>query len=94
MGLALSYLTLAGGLLFAAGLLSIALRLIRADKIEGKKSAVRTPKILDALLGRARTRDDWIPDARVQAGMVYNKRKGRLEISGRLSRDTFDRVFR
>jgi hypothetical protein len=34
-----------------------------------------------------------MPDARVKGGIIYNRRKKRLEISGRLSDDSFKRVF-
>lgn len=94
MALVSSYLILAGGFFVAAILLSIAIRLLRADKIESKKSAARVLSMWSAVLGQARTRDDWIPDARVKGGMIFNKGKKRLEISGRLSEDSFDRVFR
>jgi len=94
MTLILSYLILGWGLLVAALLLGIGVRLLRADKVESKKSAARVSSVWDAILGRARIRDDWMPDARVKGGMIYNKDKKRLEISGRLSHDSFDRVFR
>jgi hypothetical protein len=94
MTLFLSYLALGGGLIMAALLLSFAIRLARADRVESKKSAGRSRSIKDAILGRARMHEDWIPDARVKGGMIYDKNKKRLEISGRLSDDSFDRVFR
>jgi len=90
----LSYLILAGGLLFSAALLTLGLKLLRADRMEGKKSALRAPSVLDAILGRSRMTEDWIPDGRVKGGMVYNHKENRLEISGRLSTDSLDRVFR
>ena len=93
MTLFTSYLVLGGGLFVAAALLSFAVRLLRADKVESKKSANRVRSIKDAIMGRARMHDDWMPDARIKGGMIYNKNEKRLEISGRLSDDTFNRVF-
>jgi hypothetical protein len=94
MSLIFSYMILAIGLVIAAWLFSFAIRLFRSDKIEARKSAARTPSLKDAILGRARAKDDWIPDARVKGGMVFNRKKNRIEISGRLSDDSLDRVFR
>lgn len=94
MNLIASYLVLAGGIIAAAGLLRVAVRLMRVDKIESKKSAARASTGWSAVRGRARTRDDWIPDARVKAGLIYNRGEKRLEISGRLSDDSLDRIFR
>ncbi len=94
MDLLISYAILAGGIIVAAILARFALRLLTVDRIESKKSAARVSSLVDALMGRARTREDWLPDARVKGGMIYNKKKKRLEISGRLSDDSFDRVFR
>ena len=94
MTLFFSYLVLGGGLLLSALLASIAIRLWLADKIESKKSAARSASIKDAVLGRARMSEDRIPDARVKGGMIFNRKKKRLEISGRLSDESFDRVFK
>jgi hypothetical protein len=94
MNLYLSYLALGVGLLITALLLRFAFRLWRVDSIEGKKSAARASSIRNAVRGRARMHEDWIPDARVKGGMIYNKKAKRLEISGRLSDESFDRVFR
>jgi hypothetical protein len=93
MTLFLSYVALGAGLFAVATLLSVAYRVYRSDKIEGNKSAARASSLTDLLLGRARTREDWIPDARVKGGIIYNKRKRRIEVSGRLSDDSLDRVF-
>jgi hypothetical protein len=89
-----SYLVLGGGLIVSAALFSVAVRLARANRLEAKKSAYRSRSVKDAILGRARMHEDWLPDARVKGGMIYNRSKKRLEISGRLSDDSFDRVFR
>ena len=89
-----NYIGLAIGLAFTAIFLNLAICLLRADRLERKKSAARTGSISDAVMGRARTSDDWIPDGRVRGGMIYNRRKKRLEVRGRLSRDALDRVFR
>lgn len=78
----------------SALLLNLSYRLFRADRVESEKSAARTGTLLNALLGRARIHDDWAPDARVQGGMLFNRRKKRIEICGRLSKDSLDRVFR
>jgi hypothetical protein len=93
MSLVTSYLVVGGGLVLSALLLSFALRLWRVNKIEATKGAARSRSIREAILGRARMDEDWIPDARIKGGLVYNKKKKRLEISGRLSDDSFKRVF-
>jgi hypothetical protein len=90
----LSYIILAVGLVLAAWCFGFAIRLLRADRVEGRKSAARAVSLTNALLGRLRTRDDWMPDARVKAGMTYNTNKDRIEVGGRLSDDSLDRVFR
>lgn len=87
------YLFLALGLLAASACIGVAVRLLRTDRLERKKSAKRASSIRDAIMGRSRTVDDWIPDARIKAGMIYNKKRKRLEVSGRLSEDSFNRVF-
>lgn len=92
--LVLSYFALGVGLFFAAIPLVFVVKILRSDRMEGKKSAARVAGVTDAVLGRSRTRDDWIPDGRVKGGMVYNRRKKRLEVCGRLSDDSLDRVFR
>jgi hypothetical protein len=94
MNLLLSYTALGAGLALSAILLSIASRIIRADKFESRRGADRARSLKDVILGHARTHDDWIPDARVKGGLIYNKRKKRIEVSGRLSDDSLDRVFR
>lgn len=81
--LLLSYAGLAFGLIFSAALISIGVRLLLADKLEAKKSAARVSTIKDAVLGRARAMDDWVPDGRVKCGLIYNRKKNRLEASGR-----------
>jgi hypothetical protein len=93
MNMFLSYLALGVGLLLTALLLRLAIKLLRVDSIEGEKSASRASSIKEAIRGRARMHEDWIPDARVKGGMIYNKRAKRLEISGRLSDESFDRAF-
>lgn len=92
--LILNYIGLAIGLVVAVWLFRLAFRLLTLDKPEAKKSAARAPSFWAAVLGRSRTMDDWVPDGRVKAGMVYNRRKKRLEMSARLSDDSLDRVFR
>jgi hypothetical protein len=89
-----SYIALGTGLIVGAWLLRLGWRLINADRLESSKSASRAPTLKDALFGRFRTKDDWMPDARVKGGMIYNKRKKRIQITGRLSDDSFNRVFR
>lgn len=92
-GLGASYLALLAGI--AAGVLcfGIAYKFFRADKLELKKNHARAPVLRDALNGQARTSDDWMPDARVQGGMAFNPKHGRIEIKGRLSDDSLDRAF-
>jgi hypothetical protein len=94
MSLTASYLILAVGIAIAAIFLKLAVRLIRADAVESRKSAARVRTFADALLGRALIRDDLLPDARVQGGIVYNEKENRIEVSGRLSSESLGRVFR
>lgn len=90
----LNYIGLAAGLAISALFLSFAIRLLRVDKLESKKSAARVDSLGDAVMGRARAREDWMADGRVKGGMIYNRKQKRLEICGRLSNDTLNRVFR
>lgn len=86
---------LLAGLFLSAFLFNLALRLTRVDVEESDKSASRVANSLrKAVTGRALSVDDWLPDARVKAGLVYNKNAKRLEISGRLSNESFGRIFR
>ena len=94
MSLLWSYIFLFVGSIVSGMVLSVVLWLRRADRLEASKSAARVDSMKAALLGRARTTDDWIPDARVQGGMIFNKKHNRFEVSGRLSDDTFSRIFR
>ena len=88
------YLWLLGGTAISAISTNIAYRLWTANKRESQKNSARSGSLLNALRGRTRVHDDWIPDARVKGGMVFNRRKNRIEICGRLSNDSLDRVFR
>ncbi|MHC4040604.1 hypothetical protein [Bradyrhizobium sp. 23AC] len=92
--LALNYLGLAVGLSLAAVMFSIAYKLFRLNRFEAKKSALRVKGVSDAVMGRARTRDDWLPDGRIKGGMIFNRRDNRIEVCGRLSDEAFDRIFR
>lgn len=92
--LVFSYILVAIGIFFSAALVGLAMKVLSADKTEAKRNAARAPKASDVLMGRAKTREDWLPDARVKGGMVYNRRIGRIEICGRLSDDSLDRVYR
>lgn len=92
--LALNYLGLAAGLTLVALLLLIAYKLFRLDRFEAKKGASRVKGVSDAVMGRARTRDDWMPDGRVKGGMIFNRRDNRIEVCGRLSDEAFHRIFR
>lgn len=89
-----SFIILTAGFSIAAVALVFAYKFVRADKIELRKSQTRMSDVKSVLLGRAKTRDDWIADARVQGGMIFNRKAKRFEITGKLSNDTLDRVFR
>ncbi len=78
----------------AAILLSIAYKLFCLDRFEAKKGASRVRGVSDAVMGRARPRDDWMPDGRIKGGMIFNRRENRIEVSGRLSDEAFDPIFR
>ncbi len=94
MHIALSYVIFIVSIVAAILCFKVALTLTRVDKTESKKSAARVSSVVNAILGRVRTHDDWMPDARVQGGLMFNQRKGRIEITGRLSDSTLDRLFR
>ncbi len=94
INLTVSYIILIAGILVAAGFFRFAIRLYRADRVESRKSAARVNSLADALRGRAQTRVDFLPDARVKEGMIYNRRKKRIELSGRLSFQSLERIFR
>jgi hypothetical protein len=81
-------------LILGAILAKLGWEIIHADRVEVSKNCARAGNWRDILLGRVRTKDDWLPDSRVQGGMVYNRRKQRIEISGRLSVESLHRVFK
>ena len=81
-------------LIIAAVLAKFGLTLLRADPLEAEKNASRTRSFKDALLGRVQIHNDWLPDARVQGGMVYDQAQDRIEICGRVSDESLDRTFR
>ena len=89
-----SFFFLAGFLMVAVAAFAISFKFLTVDRLEAKKNRVRVSDISTAIRGRAKTREDWIPDARVQGGMIFNKKKKRIEIAGRLSDDSLDRAFR
>lgn len=90
----MSYLILVVGSSAAAFAFGVAWLLSRVDRSESIKSAARTKRMRDAVRGHASLHDDWVPDARIKGGMVYNKSKRRLEICGRLSEDSLERIYR
>lgn len=92
--LALNFLGLAAGLTAAAIFASFAIKLFRIDRFEAKKGSNRVGGISDAVMGRARPNDDWMPDGRIKGGLIYNRKENRLEVCGRLSDEAFDRIFR
>lgn len=69
-------------------------KMVFADHNELRKNQRRSRTLASAILGRAKTRDDWLPDARVQGGMVFSRKHNRIEISGKLSNESLDRAFR
>jgi hypothetical protein len=90
-----SYFALMAGFSVAFSFFALAVSLVfRTDKIEVQKSRARASTVSDVMQGQARTSDDWMPDARVQGGMKFNRKKHRIEISGRLSDDSLERAFR
>lgn len=90
----MGYLVITGGVAAAVWLVRFALAILRVNPIEASKSAARTRTWRDALFGQARLQDDWLPDARVQGGMVFNPQYNRIEICGRLSDDSLRHTFR
>jgi hypothetical protein len=90
----MSFVALSIGVAGAAMSAVFAYKFFRADKLELRKSQTRSRSLTSAINGKAKTRDDWLPDARVQGGMVFNRANRRIEITGKLSNDSLDRVFR
>lgn len=75
-------------------LIRIGLSGFRIDRTEAGKNRARIDSWRDIVMGRVRPKDDWMPDSRVQCGMVYNHRENRLEVSGRLSVESLKRGIR
>jgi len=90
----MNYILLAIGLGFAVWLIRLGLQFLTLDQIEASKSSLRARTITDAVLGKVRVQDDWLPDARVQGGMYFNKKRNRIEICGKISDDSLRRTFR
>lgn len=66
----------------------------KLDQNEIEKNASRIKGgLLSVIRGEAEVHHDWMPDARVKGGMVYNKRKNRLEVSGRISLEASRSMF-
>jgi hypothetical protein len=74
-------------------LLRLAWRLIRFDSSEYEKSRARYKSLGAVLRGEARVKRDTVPDGRVRAGLVYNKKLRRFEANGKLSNQVVDRVL-
>lgn len=68
-------------------------RLVRVDQIEYEKMRARFPSFVGMLLGQTRVKRDTVPDGRVRAGIVYNKKEGRIEPQGKLNDDVIDRIL-
>ena len=81
-------------IIVAAIIFRFGLALLRADKLEVEKNASRVRTWKDAIFGRVQIHDDWLPDARVQGGMIFNEAENRIEICGRLSDESLERTFR
>lgn len=90
----ISFIALSAGFAGAAFSSVFAYKFWNADKLELRKSQTRSRSLASVVNGRAKTRDDWLPDARVQGGMIFNRKDRRIEITGKLSNDSLDRVFR
>ena len=93
MSLGTSYAALVIGGAFCAPIVGVVWRLMGADRLESEKSASRAPSLKAVLLGRARFQDDTMPDARVQAGLICNVKANRMEISGRVARESLGHIF-
>jgi hypothetical protein len=81
---------------FFLGVLFIVIGLsgFRVDRTEAGKNCARIESWTDVLMGRVRPKVDWMPDSRVQCGMVYNRKEHQLEVSGRLSVESLKRGIR
>ena len=73
------------GSLLVALIAGVSLRLLVGNRREASKNAARVGGVRAALNGQALVREDWLPDARVSEGMVYNADAHRIEINGRIS---------
>ncbi|GAB2186340.1 hypothetical protein [Roseibium sp. LAB1] len=92
----MAYVQLAGALGLAAvavTLLRLAYALAKYDRLEYEKSRARYPSFLAALKGQARVKRGELPDGRVRAGIVYNRKAHRIELNGKLRDDVVDNVL-
>ncbi|WP_256753318.1 hypothetical protein [Mesorhizobium sp. Mes31] len=80
-----------GGLSLA--IFRLAYRLMRYDRVEYEKSRARYPSMYAAISGKAEVRRSDVPDGRVRAGIVYNKKHNRIETNGKIRNDVIDHVF-
>ena len=77
----------------AAVFLAIAYKLYRYDGREYKKNAARSNSLWDIILGRLVISNDHLPDGRVQAGINFNSKKNRIEVTGKLSDDKIQEIL-
>ena len=87
-------------IVIAMGLFALAIvilvflkNLIKADSVELQKSLARVSSFGAVVKGKAHIKNDWLPDARVCGGLLYNKKKNRIEMSARISEDSLDRIL-
>lgn len=73
--------------------LRLAFRLFVYDKTEYDKSKARYRSAFDAIRGAAIVKVGDVPDGRVRAGLVFNKKFNRFEPNGKLNNDVIDKVL-
>ena len=80
-----------GGLSLA--IFRLAYHLMRYDRVEYEKSRARYRSLWEAISGKATVRRSDLPDGRVRAGIVYNRKLNRIETNGKLRNDVIDHVI-
>lgn len=73
--------------------LTIAIKMYKYDSREFKKNVARSKSIWDIIVGKLVISNDHLPDGRVQAGINYNRKKKRIEVTGKLSDDKIEEIL-
>lgn len=84
----LSYVSLTIGLLVVTTLIRFIIILLKSDRSISNDLPKRG--FWNIILGRPINNLD---DKRYHIGMIFNKKENRLEVTSRLNKDTFDKIF-